>query len=188
MTINNTSPNVDEYGILKGIVSVQPGMTGTYLDIGNVPEFEFTPNIEELPHNSSRGGIRARDKTVVLEKGGDLRLVLEEWTAFNLSIVLLADLLDVTGPPTGSSLDILSNAQFTAAVRFQGQNDVGPRWNFQFNRVDFVPTSSLNLIAEDDWSNMEITGRIAQTDIGGGVLSFGTAVRNDNGSGIAFAP
>lgn len=185
MTINNTSPNVDEYGILKGIVSMQPGMTGTYLDVGNVPEFEFTPNIEELPHISSRAGIRSRDRTVILEKGGDLRIVLEEWTAFNLAIVLLGDVTDLT-TPAGSSVEILGNSQFTAAVRFTGANDIGAKWSFQFNRVDFVPTSSLNLIGTDDWSNMEVTGRLAVTDIGGGVLEFGRAYRNDDGSSRAF--
>lgn len=188
MAIDNTSHNVDEYVIGKGIVSMQPNMTGLWVDVGNVPEFEFTPTVEELPHFSSRTGIRTRDKTVVLEKGGDLRIVLEEWTAFNMAIVLLSDVEDEVGPPTGSAVEILKASQFTAAVRFQGQNDVGPRWNFEFLRVDFIPSSALNLIQEDDWGGLEVTGRVAAVDIGGGVISFGTARRNDNGSTVAFTP
>lgn len=185
MPIDNTSPNVDEYVVAKGIVTVQPGLTGSWLDVGNVPEFEYTPNLEELPHNSSRTGVRTRDKTVILEKGGDIRIVFEEWTAFNMAIVLLSTVTDVVGPPAGSSVEILASSQFTAAVRFQGKNDVGPRWNFQFNRVDFIPSSSLNLISEE-WAPLEVTGRMAATDIGGGVMSFGTAKRNDDGTTLAF--
>lgn len=183
--LDNSSPNVDEYAIAKGIVSMQPDMTGEWFDIGNVPEFEFTPTIEELAHFSSRTGVRTKDKTVILERGGDLRIVMEEWTAFNMSIVLLSDVEPVTGPPIGSSIDILSKASFSAAVRFQGMNDVGPKWNFQFNRVDFIPSSSLNLISEE-WAGLEVTGHLAAVDVGAGVMSFGTATRNDDGSVQAF--
>ena len=187
MPITNVSPNVDEYYIGKGIVTMQPDMTGPWQDVGNVPEFEFTPTTEELPHNSSRQGIRFRDKTVLLEKGGDLRIVLEEWTAFNMAIILLSEAEDVVGPPAGQEIDILSKSQFTAAVRFQGKNDVGPRWNFQFNRVDFIPSGSLNPISEE-WGNLEVTGRTAATDIGSGVMSFGTATRHTDGSTVTFPP
>lgn len=187
MPINNVSPNVDEYVVAKGIVTVQPNMTGDWFDVGNVPEFEFTPNLEELPHNSSRTGVRTRDKTVVLEKGGDLRIVFEEWTAFNMAIVMLSEVDDVVGPPTGSAIDILANSSYTAAVRLQMQNDVGPRWNIQFNRVDFIPSSSVNFISEE-WAGLEVTGRLAAVDIGGGVMSFGTAKRNDDGTTLAWPP
>lgn len=187
MPITNLSPNVDEYAIAKGIVTMQPDMTGVWFDVGNVPEFEFTPEIEELAHFSSRTGVRSRDKTVILEKGGDLRIVLEEWTAFNMAIILLSDVTPVTGPPAGDALDILSKSAFTAAVRFQGKNDVGPRWNFQFNRVDFIPSGSLNLISEE-WAGIEVTGKLAATDIGAGVMSFGTAKRNDDGTTLAWPP
>ena len=186
MTIDNTSHNVDEYGIMKGIVSVQPGMTGSWFDIGNVPEFEFTPTIEELPHLSSRTGVRSRDKTVVLEKGGDIRLVMEEWTSFNMAIVLMSEEEDgVVGPPAETVIDIFKLNQFSAGVRFQGMNDIGAKWNFQFNRVDFVPSSSLNLISEE-WAPLEVTGHIATTDIGGGVMSFGTARRLADGAAPAW--
>jgi hypothetical protein len=181
MAIDNIAHNVDEYYVGKGIVTIQPGMTGDWFDVGNVPEFEFTPVVEELAHNSSRSGTRTRDRTIILEKGGDLRIVLEEWTSLNLSIILLGDVVEDAGPPIEYSIDILSKTAFTAAVRFQGMNDVGARWNFQFNRVDFIPSGSLNPISEE-WGQLEVTGRLAATDIGGGVLSFGTARRVATGA------
>lgn len=185
MPITNLSPNVDEYYIGKGIVTIKPEAETTWFDVGNVPEFEFTPTMEELPHNSSRQGVRFRDKTVILEKGGELRMILEEWTAMNMAIVLMSEVEDEVGPPVGSSIDIFKLSQYTAAVRFQGKNDVGPRWNFEFLRVDFIPSSSLNPISEE-WGGIEVTGRLAAVDIGAGVYSFGTAKRNDDGSTVAW--
>lgn len=191
MAIDNTSPNVDEYYVGKGIVTLDPNLLDTWFDVGNVPELEYTPSLEELPHNSARSGTRTRDKTVVIEKSGDLRMVMEEWTAFNMAIILLGDITvtaEDPGPPVipeTHSIDILGKSQFTAGVRFQGRNDVGPRWNFQWNRVDFFPSGSLNPISEE-WAGLEVTGRTAATDIGGGVLSFGTAKRYTNGTTVPW--
>jgi hypothetical protein len=184
MPLTNISPNVDEFVVAKGIITIQPGMTGPWLDLGNVPEFEFSPTIEELEHFTSRTGVKLRDKTIALEKGGDLRMVMEEWTAFNMALALLSE-VDESSPPGESMIDILKLAQFSAAVRFQGMNDVGPRWNFQFNRVDFIPSSSMNLIS-DEWAGLEVTGHLAATDIGGGVMSFGTATRKTDGTSIPW--
>lgn len=48
------SPNVDNYFIGKGIVSIADPDTSPFnwRDVGNVPTFEFTPNITFLDHYS----------------------------------------------------------------------------------------------------------------------------------------
>jgi hypothetical protein len=184
MALDNTPHNVDEYFVGKGIVTIMPEGEVTWYDVGNVPEFEFTPNIDELEHNSSRAGVRTRDRTVILGKGGDLRMVLEEWSSKNMAIILLGDETITPGvapAPDTISIDILSKSSFTTAVRFQGMNDIGARWNFEFLRVDFIPTGSVQPISEE-WGSFEVTGRLSTVDIGGGVLSFGTARRMADGS------
>jgi hypothetical protein len=180
MAPTNVSPNVDEYYIGKGILTAKPVGGADWIDVGNVPEIEFTPNIDTLPHNSARAGTRVRDKTVVLEKGGELRIVFDEWTSFNMSIMLLGE--EEEDPADTFDIDILSLAQFSAAIRFQGKNDIGPRWNFEFLRVDFVPSGSLNLISEE-FGQIEVTGQLAAV---AGV--FGTARRMAaGGDPTAFA-
>lgn len=184
MTMNDLAHNVEEYIIGKGILTLKPLGEEIWYDVGNVPEFEFTPNVEELPHNSARAGTRLRDRTVVLEKGGDVRIVMEEWTSFNMAIILLGDIETIPGvepeDPATQVIDILSRSQFTAGVRFQGMNDIGARWNFEFYRVDFIPSGSLNPIS-DEWGSLEVNGRLAAVLMGDN-MRFGTARRMTDGS------
>jgi hypothetical protein len=84
-----TSPLPDEYYIGKGIVSIQQATDTSYIDVGNVPQFEFTPEVKKLDHYSSRLGIKTKDKTVVQEKAAKLKIVLDEWTARNLQMMLM---------------------------------------------------------------------------------------------------
>lgn len=164
------SPNVDNYYVGKGIVKIKLPTDMAAVDVGNVPEFEFTANIERLDHFSSRAGIRSKDKSIVLEKGGTLRIVLEEWTARNMQLALLGARNETN--PAAVTIDILSENAIVCQVEFEGTNDVGPKWDFVFPRVEFVPSSELNLIQEDDWGQIEIEGEVLYDE---DTQSFGTA-------------
>jgi hypothetical protein len=87
------SPLVSQYYIGKGIVSIQLTSTtppdATYVDIGNVPVFEFTPTITTLPHFSSRLGVRSKDLEVITEKFATLDITMDEWTYRNLLLAFL---------------------------------------------------------------------------------------------------
>jgi hypothetical protein len=84
-----TSPLVDAYYIGKGVVSIQLEADVAYVDIGNVPTFEFTPAITTLPHFSSRYGVRAKDLEVITEKSASINIVMEEWTHHNLMLAFM---------------------------------------------------------------------------------------------------
>jgi len=172
-----TSPNVDNYYIGKGIVSIKKPGDVDYVDVGNVPEFEYTPDLAKLDHFTSRTGIRSKDKSIVLEKSAQLRMVMEEWTARNLALMLMS-VPDETNP-AAVTMDILSEGSITCAVKFVGQNDVGPKWTFEFPRVEFTPSGSLNVISDDDWSGIEITGDILVDLVSG---KFGTATADLSGA------
>lgn len=168
MPVTLTSPNVENYFIGKGIVSVKQAADADYVDVGNVPEFEVTPNVTKLDHFSSRTGTRSKDRSIVTEKGLTLRMVLEELTARNLAMFLLGAVDDAD--PAAVSIDIFSQASFIAAVKFVGTNDIGAKWTYIFPQVEFAPSSSLNLISEE-WGNLELSGEILAQEDG----SFGTA-------------
>lgn len=161
------SPNVENYFVGKGVVAFKPDGNSDYHYVGNVPEFEFEPTLEQLDHFSSQEGVREKDKTIVLEKGGTVRMVMEELTARNLALFLLGD-VDLTDPDN-PEIDIFSKNAFSGALVFYGTNEVGPRWTFEFNKVDFIPSGSMNPIS-DEWGSVEVTGNLAT--VGG---SFGTA-------------
>lgn len=89
MPVSNTSPNVDNYYVGKGIVKWKKLGDSVWRDLGNVPEFEFNPNVDKLEHFSSRQGVRVKDKTIVRQKTATFRVVTEEFTAANLELMLM---------------------------------------------------------------------------------------------------
>ena len=169
------STDVLAYTIGKGAVSVRLSGETDFRRIGNCPEFEFTPEIDKLEHFDSQAGVRSRDRTVVREKKASLRIVFEAITAENMQIALLGALSGGSGGD--QSIDIFSLNAITAEVKFDGSGaEVGPKWEYYFPRVDFIPTSGINLIS-DEWLGVEITGDV-QTVNG----SFGTATKIADGT------
>jgi hypothetical protein len=93
------SPLTSQYYVGKGIVSIALSGASMWTDLGNVPVFEFTPNITVLTHYSSRLGIRSKDLEVIHEKQASLNIHMDEWSYNNLMIAFMG----VTGvaPPVG---------------------------------------------------------------------------------------
>jgi hypothetical protein len=88
------SPLTSMYYVGKGIVSIQlmSGVTTpdiAYVDVGNVPVFEFVPNITVLSHYSSRLGIRSKDLEVIHEKQATLNMTMDEFTYRNLLLTFM---------------------------------------------------------------------------------------------------
>jgi hypothetical protein len=83
---------------------------------------------------------------------------MEELTARNLALFLLGD-IDVSDP-LNPSVEIFATDLLSGALKFIGTNDVGPRWTFDFARVDFVPSGTFNPIS-DEWGALEVTGELA---------------------------
>lgn len=160
------SPNPDNYVIGKGIVSMKLSTDADWVRVGNVSELEFTPTLEELEHFDAQAGTKVVDKTVIVSQKAELRMVMEEWTPRNLALMLMGDAVIVGNVAT---IDIFSRNVTRAAIKFEGTNDVGPKWTIIYPGVDFKPSSSISPITEE-WAPLEITGSAAR--VGG---TFGTA-------------
>jgi len=162
--------NINDYYIGKGVVSFRKDGESGFRDVGNVPVFEFTPEITELEHFSSREGVRTNDRTVTLQKSATVRMVMEEWTAENLALALIGDVgSDGSGR---DEIDILSGSQVEGELMFVGSNDVGRQFTVVLNAVSFRPNASLNFISEE-WGQIEVTGRCSAVS-----GSFGTMTDN----------
>ena len=157
--------SIDNYTVGKGIVSFKPTGGASYVDMGNCTEFEFTPEIEKLDHFSSREGVRTKDKSVVLQKSGTIRLVLDEWSVENLKLAVLGSSAVVGGADV---IQIFDESSVSGSLKFTGTNDIGPKYEWIFSAVDFIPSSALNLIS-DEWGTIELTGECAAVS-----GSFGT--------------
>lgn len=182
MPVSIAAPNPENYVVGKGRVYFQPaGAPGDIDDyaVGNVTEWELTPNIETLPHFSSMAGVRTKDKEIVLERGYAARMVMEEWTPANMRMMLAGN-PDVSNP-ANVTIQIGSESNVTGRLKFVGTNDVGPKWSFDLPTVQFNPTGSLNPIS-DEWGGMEVTGEVLADEFG----IFGTA--NSDFSAESAAP
>jgi hypothetical protein len=158
--------SINNYTIGKGIVYFKKDGDPDYVDMGNCSEFEFTPEIEKLDHFSSREGVRQKDKTVVIQASGTLRLVLDEWSIENLKLAVLgSSALNSAG---ANVIQIFDQNSIKGSVKFVNTNDVGPQYEYIFSSVDFIPSSSLALIS-DEWGTIELTGECAAVN-----GSFGT--------------
>ena len=155
------APSIDNYYIGKGKVFWTPD-GGAERELGNVPEFEFTPEVEKLDHYSSQSGVRSKDRTVVTQKSASVRLVMEEWTPENLALALMGSTptADVDG---NMAFDVLAATEVRGAIRFAGGNDVGPRVDIALPLVAFQPASSISPIT-DEWGGIEVTGDVLLSD------------------------
>jgi hypothetical protein len=151
------APSTDGYFIGKGIVVFKPEGATKFRALGNVPEFEFTPSTDTLDHFSSQSGVKTKDKTVVLSKGGELRIVMEELTANNLAMLVLGS-VDETDP-LRPKVNIFDVNAVSGEVRFYATNEIGPRWDGVFAGVDFLPSGSFQPIS-DEWGKLEVTGQV----------------------------
>ena len=151
----------DNYFIGKGIVSFKPTGAADYRDLGNVPELEWVPELEELEHFSSREGVRTRDKTVIVEKKATMRLILEEWTAENLALAFLGD-VEVTGtaPDEVTKINLFSQNAINGALRYVGTNEVGPKYQFDALNVTIIPSGTGIGFITDEWGQMELNAEI----------------------------
>jgi hypothetical protein len=164
------SPNIGNYYIGKGIVSIKLLGEPDFVDCGNVPVFEFLAKVTNLDHFSSRQGVRVKDFTAVVELAGTLTMQMEELTARNVGFALLG--LPSGGPsPQEETINIFANPVIYGAVKFVGTNDVGPRWEVNFPLVKISPAKAMALIG-NTWGVADLEGDVlydTQTQ------TFGTA-------------
>lgn len=152
------SPSTDNYYIGKGVVTFKNITAGDtdFRDVGNVPQFELTPSAETLDHNTSREGVKKRDKRVTVSQSMALRMVMEEVTAQNMALGMMG--LVETDTAGNSIIRAQTLAAVEGYIKFTGTNDVGMQLNYEA-KVSFTPSSSFNPIS-DEWGSIEVTGEI----------------------------
>lgn len=163
------SHDIKNYYIGKGIVSLKLAGDTEFVDCGNVTVFEFTPDLTTLEHFSNREGVKTKDRTVVTEKKGTLKMTMEEWTARNVALALLGTIgVDGQGREV---IDIFAANSIAAEVKFTGTNQIGPKWEHHFLKVDFTPSAAVSPLS-DEWGALELNGDVAAVN-----GKFGTATK-----------
>lgn len=156
--------SVQNYFVGKGIVSFKKTGEDSYRDLGNVPEFTLNPTIEELEHFSAREGIKTVDRTVVLSRSAEVRMVMEEVTLENLELALLGE----ADESTPWRMEIFATDAIEGALRLVGSNEVGRAFQVDLPSVTFLPGAEIPFITEE-FGKIEVRGKCATVD-----GSFGT--------------
>lgn len=164
------SPNIGNYYIGKGIVSIKLLGESAFVDCGNVPQFEFQAKVTQLDHFSSRTGVRVKDFTAVIELAGTLTMQMEELTARNMGFALLGLPNDGVSPGP-ETINVFSNPVIYGAVKFVGTNDIGPLWTVNFPLVKLSPSKALSLI-DNKWGTIDLEGDVLYDQV---TQTFGTA-------------
>lgn len=152
------APNTGNLTVSKGILTFKKSGESVFRDMGNAPEIELTLDITTLDHFSSRSGIRSKDLQVVLERTGQVRFVLEEWVPDNLALWGMGTVDELMAG--GAGFDIMSEDAISGELKFTGQNEVGAQLLAHLHNVRITPSASLNLIQDDDWGGIEVTGEL----------------------------
>lgn len=170
MPVSLTSPDTGNLYVGKGIVSFWADGDSDWRDVGEVREAELTLEIEELEHFTQRSGTRSKDLTIVLEKGGNVRFIMEEFTPENMKLYMIGGVIDENAQG-GPIFDIMAGDALAGKWKFVGTNDVGPNWTIILDSVRIVPQGSINLITEE-WGGIEVTAEMLLSQSTG---KFGTA-------------
>ena len=168
------SPNIGNYYIGRGLVSIQLLGETKYTPCGNSPQFEFMAKVTSLDHYSSMTGVKVKDFTAVTEISGSLTMVLEEFTARNMGFALLGLPANTGGSPLEEqeTIDIFADPVLYGSVMFVGANDVGPIWTTIFPLVSLKPSKAIAFIG-NTYGTLDLLGDVLYDRLSGG---FGTAV------------
>jgi hypothetical protein len=166
------SPNVGNLQVGKGIVSFKKTGDSTFRDLGNVTAMTITPTLDTLEHFSSREGVKKKDLIVILDKQAQCKITMEEFTAFNLSIMVLGTVDE--GAMGGPTVQIFDTTAVTGELKFVGTNEIGPQITVDLYNVSFTPSGDLNFIS-DEFNNMEVTADVLVAASGPNAGKFGVA-------------
>lgn len=166
------SPNSGNYRVGKGAWWFKREGSMEFVHMGNSPGAEFTPAIDKLDHFSSMEGVKEKDASIVLSRGGAIKLTLEEWTPQNLSLALLGTIDE--GAVGGPTVQIFDSDAVTGELKFISANSTGPRWNFYYHNVSFIPSAAINPIS-DEWGQFEVNGEVLVGQVAPNVGKFGYA-------------
>ena len=164
------SPNVNNLQVGKGIVSFKKQGESDYRDLGNVTSFKITPDADTLEHFSSRTGVKKRDVLIVLQQKMKVTMVMEEFTANNLAMMVYGTVDEAA--MDGPAVEIFGISQVKGALKFVGTNDYGPRVNVDLWNVSWTPSGDLEMIS-DEWNNMEVEGEVLAAESGPNAGKFG---------------
>jgi hypothetical protein len=161
--------SVDNYVSGNGIMSiylrptpfVEP-TTPDWVDVGDCPQFSFTPKITKKDYWGHRTGVQARDKRIKVKEEGELKITLSEFTKENLRMYL-------GGLLSGTTVQIMEGGTEEYMIKFEQVLIAGEERILTFYRADFTAAGALEMIndgeGEGDWAKMEFAVQLLDDSV-----------------------
>jgi hypothetical protein len=152
--------SVENYISGNGIVSfylrpdpfVEPE-ENDWVDMGDCPQFEFTPKVTKKDYWGHRTGVRARDKRIKVKEEGELKMTLAEFTTENLQLYM-------NGVLDSQNIKIMEAGPEEYMIKFHQVLISGEAKDYIFYRAEISAAGALQMIAdgegEGDWAKMEL--------------------------------
>lgn len=128
--------------------------------VGNCADFNWTPKNTLLEHDTSMAGKRFTDFVAVIKIEGDFEMMLQEWNLDNLAMASLG--LRATDS-VGDYIKIAGAGVVYRQLKFDGVNDIGPRFEIILDKVMLIGTKSIGIIAKEGDTKVQelsITGKM----------------------------
>jgi hypothetical protein len=148
-----TSPDVRNLSVGTGYIEIDTG--AGYRHVGNAPKFAFKLTRTTLDHFVPFNGMIVKDASSTIQLNADFDIDMEEITASNLALILLGD-VTVTGGVT--TIDIVAQNPPTAALRYTGTNEVGPKWKIDLHAVMFNANSEFDPLSAGKFNVITVSG------------------------------
>jgi hypothetical protein len=158
MAATDLSPNTDNYTVYTGILKWTP-LGGAQRDCGNVSEFALTFTATRLPHFSARGGIGGvsyQDANPVIRVALSVAIKMEEITAANLQMALLATRTE--GPPI--HLELLNDPNIHGTFELDGTNFQGAKVKIILPDVSVSPAAAIGFINPQAWAEITLVAEV----------------------------
>lgn len=120
------SPDTSNYCLGKGVLYFDQLVGAVYTgerDLGNATDFSFNVSVDKLEHFSSRGGLKAKDKSVISQVTPGIKFTLDEINKENLAMLSLGTISEVTqsaGSVVAESLNAYVGKRLVLAHRSIG--------------------------------------------------------------------
>lgn len=151
---HEVSPNIGNYQVARGFLSIMLEGESVFTDCGNVTEMTSMVKPTKLEHYLSRQGVQTKDDVVVTRLEATLTFTLDEITARNMGFAILGS--PVESPPGTYTIDMYTKPLIYASFLFTPTNVVGPQWSIEYPLVIITPSKAMELISAGSgkWTEM----------------------------------
>ncbi|WP_217577323.1 hypothetical protein [Mesorhizobium sp. GbtcB19] len=156
------SPDTGNYRIPAATVEIKKADDIAYVSAGNLVDFVYTPTVTKKEHFSASGGLRGKDFTAVTQVAASIKATLDENTARNIAMFMLADV--DTNTAGDEIIDPLTQPNLTVDIKLTAVNTIGPMIDFEGN-VTISPSGDFNLMADnDDFAQIPLVADVNKKD------------------------